>query len=105
MRGLVTAGIRIAMIFVFLLTLQSAISNIYAVWTTQYEQQKGDFYILTGLFLFIILILCIVFWKAGSIARFLTGSIDENSLVTSTSNNDLVKCAIFILGTCIPLSR
>jgi hypothetical protein len=103
-RGLITAGIRVIIIFSFLQALIILINNIYIFWSGDYTPTKGIFnniLILSIAFLIIFLILWVIWWKAGSVATFLAGNIDENQLVINASNTDLIKTIMRVLGICL----
>jgi hypothetical protein len=102
MRRLITTGIRIVIIFAFLQLLNFIANDIFTLWPDfahpyiYYSFLFGS--VLSIIFLVILLILCLTWWKAGSIAAFLTGSVDENKLGFNTSNPDFFKIFLRFLG-------
>jgi heme/copper-type cytochrome/quinol oxidase subunit 4 len=87
MRALITAGIRIIVIFSFIQALIILVNNIYLFLTGSYEStvsRTNDLGIMLIVFFLILLVLWVVWWKAGPIAGFLGGNIEENQLTINT---------------------
>jgi hypothetical protein len=105
MRGLVTAAIRIILIFVFLSTLNILGSNFYTLWFTSDLPSKPDFLSSVGVLLLIFLIIFVIswvlWWKAELFANYFAGSISDDELVINTNNTDLIKFVLRIVGICL----
>jgi hypothetical protein len=104
MKSAVKATIRIIVIFVFiqsLITLINYISNfIYAVHHIYSENYDILFSLAVpiGSLLLGIFILYIIWWKTDWLVKVLAGELSDNELTISTSNLDLMKVALRILG-------
>ena len=98
MRALIKAAIRIIIIIMFLRLVYSLIQYVSAIFTSL--KYTSPIYILgmIAVGLIGILVLYLLWRKTDWLVRILAGNIKDNELVIKTSNLDLIKVAMGILG-------
>ena len=103
MRSLIRAAVRIIIIVMFVMMVKMLIVNIQ--WTAMNFHDESIRQILyyqigltVGQFGVYSAILALLWLKTDWIVRFIAGNIDDSEIVISTSNLDLVKVAMQILG-------
>jgi hypothetical protein len=103
MRLAIKAFIRIFLIYVALQTILYIINYVHSmlIYSQVYHEDLDLFLpviVLVAAVLIVILVIYILWWKTDWLVRVLTGRTREKELVISTSNLDLIKVAMRILG-------
>jgi hypothetical protein len=102
MRSLTKVAIRIILIFLFLNMIVALFNHGSSIWIFLPRITGEDIYpqifILAGAGLIGTLILGILWWKTDWLVKVIAGNIPDDSLVVSTSNLDLFKVALRIIG-------
>ena len=102
MRSLTKVAIRIILIFLFLKIIVALYNQItyYLIYLNRYPSEGYllEILILVGAGIVGTLILWILWWKTDWLVRVLAGNIPDDLLVVSTSNLDLFKVIIRIIG-------
>ena len=102
MRTLTRAIIRIILIVIFLSTLLGFIrylENILIVIPRTGEHATWfQIYLLFAAFIISILILVFFWWKTNWLVNILAGRVSNHELIISTTNIDLIKVSMRILG-------
>ena len=103
MRIAIKATIRVILIYIFLSSLVSLISYGVNIFNSHhfYPEDYGFLFTLALLILgmvLITLILLALWWKTDWIVGIIAGDIPENEIKISTTNLDLIKVAMRILG-------
>lgn len=103
MRSIIKSAIRIIIIFIFIRSLLSFINSIVPLLNdSRYYRTQQDILngwgILLIAFLIGTLVLWILWWKADFLTRILTENLNDNKLVINTSNTELIKVALILLG-------
>jgi hypothetical protein len=103
MRTAIRAIIRVIIIIIFiqaLITLIYSIANVYSYfkWAAEDYNLAVPIGIMVGVMLLATLILFVLWRKTDWLVRITAGEISEKELVITTSNLDLYKVAIRILG-------
>jgi hypothetical protein len=107
MRGLITAGIRIVLIFIFFQVFVEVLNLLRSIFNYSSYSSNSQYFSLKELlipiciFLVVLVILCIVWWKAGRIASLLSGDKFDTQLVINTSNTELVRVVLRVFGLCL----
>jgi hypothetical protein len=100
MRAIITVGLRILIIYIFLLFLNEILKNFYVISDT-INHSGGDtftLFSLLGVCMVVILILVIAWIKAGWLSSVLASDLDDNSLVISSTNLEIFRVAMKIVG-------
>ncbi|MFH1032275.1 MAG: hypothetical protein V1767_06920 [Chloroflexota bacterium] len=102
MRSIIKAALRVVIVFAFLEIVASLVKSIGSLLTFRHipdAQDLSTFYVNISIASLIgLLILWAMWWKTDAIVRILVGNISENELVINTSNLDLIKVSMRILG-------
>jgi hypothetical protein len=104
MRGIITAGVRILTIYLFINILVILGNDFFIIWNTRNlpgETNSMNISIFVSVCLVIIFILWVIWVKASSLSRFLAGDIDDNNIVIQSTSVDIMKVAMRILGFCL----
>ena len=106
MKTIIKAIIKIIAL-VFALTLLSplisSITNVIMFYTDNMYTDNGQYtlvYLAEALFIILISVLILYFgwWKTDKIVRLIAGDLKENAIVVSTSNADLYRVILSVLG-------
>jgi hypothetical protein len=102
MRSLIRAAVRIIIIVMFILMVKMLLINAQWIAMNWHDSDSQYLYsqigITAGQFVVYSAILALLWIKTDWIVRVIAGNIDDNEIVISTSNLDLVKVAMQILG-------
>lgn len=102
MRTLVRAAIRIILIYLFLETLFYTIRyccDIFHIYTYFEPRSRWfDLLVIIGAAVICFVILSLLWWKTDWLVNVLAGKVSNHELIIATSNLDLFKVAIRILG-------
>lgn len=102
MRSIIKAAIRIIIVIMFLKSLLGLVNNLSGVLINPalYEYRYSFYTVAISLAIIFtgMLILYLLWRKTDWLVRIIAGNINENEVVISTSNLDLIKVAMRILG-------
>jgi hypothetical protein len=107
MKSIIKAAIRIIIIIIFVRSLVMLVNNlanlrVMSVQIQLYDEPQSTIYYLYGIyivgFLVVTAILFLIWKKTDWIVKILAGGLNENELNINTSNMDLIKVAMYILG-------
>jgi hypothetical protein len=101
MKTIIKAVIKIITLLFAIKLLSPLVSNIATtVIAYQENRQYALIYLVSALITIIVSALVLYFgwWKTDKIVRLIAGDLDENAIVVSTSNVDLYRVIISVLG-------
>jgi hypothetical protein len=107
LRGLITAGIRIVLIFIFFQVFIEVLNFLPSIFNSSGYSSNSQYFSLKEvlipicIFLVVLVILCIVWWKARRIASLLSGDKFDTQLVINTSNTELIRVVLRVFGICL----
>jgi hypothetical protein len=99
MRVIIKAIIRIIILVLgiqLLFALLGYISSIF--YNTEAFRDDKVFYIISGVDIAGLAILCIIWWKTDWLVKILAGNIDDSALIINISNVDFITVALQIIG-------
>ena len=113
MRTLIKTVYKIFLIFVFINAISYAINFISTVDVNKniYVDVQGKINVLPDIigmsiaFIIVSLLLLLLWWKADKVIKFIAGDISDNEITINTSNEDLHRVIMRILGIIIVVSN
>ena len=101
MRSIIKAAIRVTIVILFVKYLVETINRVSVLFIYPFSQDLEAYpllYMYIAFFIVMTVILFLLWWKTDWIVKIVLGVLDENELSINTSNKDLIKVAMYILG-------